>query len=150
LGNALVNLGTRESGTAKLEEAVVAFREVLEIETRERVPLQWAATQNNLGNALLVLGQRESGTAKLDEGVAAYREALKERTRERVPLDWALSFGNQGVALMLLAERRRDAAMAKTALSQINAAFETTRDGGNVPRAASYQQQLPRARALGR
>jgi hypothetical protein len=35
----------------------------LEEYTRERVPLRWALTQNNLGNALLRLGERESGTA---------------------------------------------------------------------------------------
>src|SRR5262249_31964355 len=116
--------------------------------TRERVPLQWAASQNNLGNALRVLGERGSGTAKLEEAVVAYREALKERTRARVPLDWAGSFGNEGVALMLLAEQREDAAMAKTALSQINEAFETMRDNGDAPSAAIYEQQLPRARAL--
>jgi hypothetical protein len=63
-------------------------------------------------------------------------------------LQWAVSFGNEGVVLMLLAERRRDAAMAKTALSQINAAIETMRDGGNAPSAAYYEQQLPRARAI--
>jgi hypothetical protein len=33
--------------------------------TRERVPLQWARTQNNLGNALRGLGERESGTRDL-------------------------------------------------------------------------------------
>ena len=33
--------------------------------TRERVPLQWATTQNNLGIALRILGERESGTARL-------------------------------------------------------------------------------------
>jgi hypothetical protein len=38
--------------------------------------------------------------------------------------------------------------MAKTALDQINTAFETMRDGGNAPRAAYYERQLPRARAL--
>ena len=38
--------------------------------------------------------------------------------------------------------------MAETALSQINAAFETMRDGGNAPSAAYYEQQLPRARAI--
>jgi len=54
---------------------------VLILYTRERVPLAWAATQNNLGGALLILGQRERGTARLDEAVVAYREALKERTR---------------------------------------------------------------------
>ena len=65
-----------------------------------------------------------------------------------MPLLWATSFGNEGVALMLLAERRADAVMAKTALSQINTAFETMRDGGNAPGAAFYERQLPRARAI--
>ena len=45
-------LGERESGTARLEEAVAAYRAALEERTRERVPLDWAMTQNNLGNAL--------------------------------------------------------------------------------------------------
>jgi hypothetical protein len=40
--------------------------------TRERVPLEWAATQTNLGAALLRLGERESGTARLEQAVAAY------------------------------------------------------------------------------
>ena len=59
-----------------------------------------------------------------------------------------MSFGNQGVVLVLLAERRGDAAMGKTALSQINEAFETMRDGGHAPSAAYYEGQLPRARAI--
>jgi tetratricopeptide (TPR) repeat protein len=73
-------------GTARLEQAVAAYRAALEEWTRERVPLDWAVTQNNLGNALALLGERESGTARLEEAVAAYRAALEERTRERVPL----------------------------------------------------------------
>jgi tetratricopeptide (TPR) repeat protein len=148
LGLSLYRLGERESGTAKLEEAVAAYREALKEWTRERVPLQWATTQNNLGNALLRLGERENGTAKLEEAVAAYREALREYTRERAPLDWVSILGNQGVTLMFLAERRKDAAMAKVALSQINTAFETIRDGGNTQSASFYEEQLPRARAL--
>ena len=71
-----------------------AFRAALEEYTRERVPLDWATTQNNLGNALQWLGEREGGTARLEEAVVAYRAALEERTRERVPLDWAASLGN--------------------------------------------------------
>ena len=99
LGTALWTLGQRESGTARLEEAVAAYREALEECTRERVPLEWARTQNNLGLALSTLGERESGTARLEEAVAAYREALKEWTRERVPLDWAMTQNNLGNAL---------------------------------------------------
>ena len=105
LGNALLRLGERESGTDKLDEAVAAYREALKEYTRERVPLQWALTQMNLGNALLRLGERESGTDKLNDAVAAYREALKEYTRERVPLQWALTQMNLGNALLRLGER---------------------------------------------
>ena len=48
LGIALVSLGERESGPARLEEAVLALREALKERTRERVPLQWAATRKSL------------------------------------------------------------------------------------------------------
>ena len=44
---------------------MAAYRAALEERTRERVPLDWAQTQNNLGNALETLGERESGTAHL-------------------------------------------------------------------------------------
>jgi tetratricopeptide (TPR) repeat protein len=105
LGAALRTLGERESGTARLEEAVAAYRAALEELTRERVPLDWAGTQNNLGNALHTLGGRESGTARLEEAVAAYRAALEEMTRERVPLQWATTQNNLGAALQTLGER---------------------------------------------
>ena len=75
--------------------------------TRERVPLDWAMTQNNLGNALSTLGERASGTARLEEAVAAYRHTLLERTRERMPLDWAATQNNLNASEILLAERRK-------------------------------------------
>jgi dTDP-4-amino-4,6-dideoxygalactose transaminase len=105
-------------------------------------------TQMNLGIALEMLGERESGTARLTEAVAAFREALQENTRVRVPLEWAKSSGNQGVAMVVLAERRGDAKMAKLAVQQIEAVFTTMRDAGNVPSAAYYEAQFPKARAL--
>ena len=104
---ALRVLGERESGTARLDEAV---------ETPIARPCwntpaiacrcDWAMTQNNLGNALGTLGERESGTARLDEAVEAYRAALLERTRERVPLDWATTQNNLGVRSECLASAR--------------------------------------------
>jgi tetratricopeptide (TPR) repeat protein len=101
------SLGEREAGTARLlEEAVTAYRDALLEYTRERVPLQWATTQNNLGNALKTLGARESGTARLEEAVSAYRDALLERTRDRVPLQWAMTQNNLKIVLRLLEERQ--------------------------------------------
>ena len=79
-------LGKERGDNARLATAIGFYRKVLGIRSRERVPLDWATTQNNLGTALASLGERESGTARLEEAVAAYREALTERTRERVPL----------------------------------------------------------------
>ena len=60
LGIALWKLGERESGTARLEEAVGAFHAALEVRTRERIPLLWAATQNDLGNALETLSRERT------------------------------------------------------------------------------------------
>jgi Tetratricopeptide repeat len=76
---------------------VTAFRAALKERTRERVPLDWATTQNNLGTALWNLGEREIGTARLEEAVTAFRAALKEYTRERVPLQWATTQNNLGL-----------------------------------------------------
>ena len=78
LGLALWRLGERESGTARLEEAVAAFRAALQERSRDRVPLEWAMTQNNLGLALWRLGERESGTARLEEAVAPIMRRSKK------------------------------------------------------------------------
>ena len=87
------------------EQAVAAYRAALQERTRERVPLAWATTQNNLGNVLLALGKLESGTESLEQAVAAYTEALEECTSERVPLDWAMTQKNLGRAIQILRER---------------------------------------------
>ena len=105
LGNALATLGERERGPERLEQAVAAYTEALKERPRERVPLDWAMTQNNLGNALVSLGERERGPERLEQAVTAYTEALKERPRERVPLDWAMVQNNLGNALVTLGER---------------------------------------------
>ncbi|MEX2264131.1 MAG: tetratricopeptide repeat protein, partial [Bryobacteraceae bacterium] len=121
-------IGEQSGESARLEEAVAAFREMLREWTRERVPLDWAMTQNNLGNALGRLGERESGTARLGEAVAAYREALREWTRERTPLDWAMTQNNLGNALRSLGERESGTARLEEAVAACREALlERTR-----------------------
>ena len=87
--DALTTYGGQAGNNESLTEAVAAHRAALTEYTRERVPLDWARTQDGLGNALSRLGERESGTGRLEEAVAADRAALTEWTRERVPLWWA-------------------------------------------------------------
>src|SRR3954465_2583764 len=90
LGIALTALGTRESGTEKLEQAIEAFRLALLELTRERAPLDWARTQSNLGAVLWNVGIREDSAEKLEEAIEAFRSALLEFPRERTPLNWAM------------------------------------------------------------
>jgi tetratricopeptide (TPR) repeat protein len=124
LADALSILGEQSGRNKFLEEAVEAYHAALEEWTRERVPLNWAMTQNNLGSALLRLGERESGTARLEKAVEAYRAALEERTRERVPLDWAMTQNNLGSALLRLGERESGAARLEEAVEAYRAALE--------------------------
>jgi hypothetical protein len=65
-----------------------------------------------------------------------------------VPLYWAESFGNQGIAMMLIADRSNDAAVAETAVQQIETATETLRSGGQAQWTAGFEAQLPKARAI--
>jgi hypothetical protein len=119
-------LGERESGTARLELAVGAYRDALLEYTRERVPLDWAMTQNNLGTALRMLGERESGTARLGQAVEAYRDALLEYTRERVPLQWAMTQNHLGNALATLGERENGTARLGQAVAAWDACLTVT------------------------
>jgi tetratricopeptide (TPR) repeat protein len=133
-----------QSGTSQpLEEAIGDLEEALKERTRERVPLDWAATQNDLGIALERLGEREAGTARLEAAVAAYQEALKERTRERVPLDWAATQYNLGSALYELGLREADTAKLEAAVAAYQEALKVWRG----PDASMAQDNLDRAQA---
>ena len=122
-------LGEERGRNTELETAIRYYRKVLEVSTREHVPLDWAATQNNLGTALRNLGERESSTTRLNEAVAVYREALKELTRERVPLDWAATQNNLGSALESLGEWEAGTARLDEAVAAFREALkERTRE----------------------
>jgi hypothetical protein len=63
LGVALFRLGERESGTARLDEAVAAYHEALKDQTRARVPLLWAKSTGNQGVALMLIAKRRTDGA---------------------------------------------------------------------------------------
>jgi hypothetical protein len=92
-------LGERENGTARLDEAVEAFREALKERTRERVPLDWAMStgkqgeaftrladsRNDVGMAAMAVSQIEQALAVLRDGghvlLAKYYEARLPEAR---------------------------------------------------------------------
>jgi tetratricopeptide (TPR) repeat protein len=111
LANALSDQAPQAEGAEAvtvLGQAVEAYRQALEIRTREHFPQDWAATQYNLGAALEELGTRsgaEEGRKPLEDAVAAYRSALEVRTKADLPQDWAATQNNLGVALQELGTR---------------------------------------------
>jgi tetratricopeptide (TPR) repeat protein len=58
---------------ALLEQAVGAYRQGLQVYTREQFPQDWAMTQNNLSDALEALGNQSKG----EEGLNRKREAVE-------------------------------------------------------------------------
>jgi len=122
-------LGEQRRANDWLDESIKAHWQLLSHWRRERVPLDWAMTQNNLGNALSALGGRESGTARLEEAVAACRAALLEYTRERAPLQWAMTQNNLGNALQTLGGRESGTTRLEEAVEAFRAALlERTRE----------------------
>jgi tetratricopeptide (TPR) repeat protein len=115
---------------------------------RERVPLDWAGTQNNLGNVLATLGKRESGTRRLEEAVSAFREALEERIRERVPLEWAQTQNNLGNALQALGQRESGTKRLEEALVAVGLAWDAYRKSGIHQYDVGFESRLASIRSL--
>ena len=145
--DALYRQGDERGDNAALKQSIDTWRLVLQQRPRARVPLDWAAMQNNLGRVLKTLGERESGTAQLEEAVATYRAALEERTHDRVPLDWAMTQMNLGNALQVLGERESGTARLEEAVAAYRAALEEWTRAGVPLRWAVTQNNLGNALA---
>ena len=122
-------LGIQKGDNEALGKATTLLREVTVSLGRERLPLQWAMTQNNLGAALAALGGRERSTGRLEEAIGIYRSVLEKLTRRRVPLDWAATQNNLGKAFASLGERESGTASLQRAVQAYEAALlERTRE----------------------
>ena len=134
-----------------LDEAIAACRAALQERTREKVPLYWATTENNLGNALRSLGQQRSDAALLNEALAAYRAALEERTRSKMPLEWATTKNNLGLALAALGQQEsHPARLIEAVAAYREALLERTREKAPLDWALTQSNLGNALRILGR
>ena len=139
LALAAETIGAQSGDKEPLQPAVEEYRELLDVWTRERMPLDWATVQNNLGATLWTLGEREDNTERLKQAVEAFSAALEVRTRERVPLAWAQTQNNLGNTLRALGEREADTEKLKQAVEAFRAALEV-RTRERVPLAWAQSQ----------
>jgi tetratricopeptide (TPR) repeat protein len=101
LGDALFTLGERGyempkvEKTARLEDAISAYREALKEYSRKRVPVNWVRIQSMLGEALLKLGERESAISPLGN----LRDALRcfgDRQNSELFREWEEAIRREG------------------------------------------------------
>ncbi|MDJ0534392.1 MAG: CHAT domain-containing protein [Xenococcaceae cyanobacterium MO_207.B15] len=80
-----------------LEISIAYYQLALQEWRQDNVPLNWAATQNNLAAAY---SQRIEGDRRenLEQAIACYQLALQERRQDNVPLDWATTQHNLATA----------------------------------------------------
>ena len=144
---ALYQQGDERGDNTAAQQALTITTQILQQQSRDDAPLQWAGAERNRGLVLTMLGARESGTEHLEEAVAAHRAALEEQTRERVPLDWAGTENNLGDVLWLLGDRGSGTAHLQEAVAAFRAALGGTDARSDAVRLGKYAEQ-PRQRAL--
>jgi nucleoid-associated protein YgaU len=69
--------GEEFGDNSALADAIDLYRAIQRERMRERVPLEWAATQNDLGIALRTLGVRTGRKDQLEASLAAVRGAAE-------------------------------------------------------------------------
>jgi tetratricopeptide (TPR) repeat protein len=131
----LLGLRAYDIGTVELEKtdfmkiAIEAYKKALEVYTRDRFPMDYGATQNNLGAAYSILAEVEAKAENSKRAIEAYEEALKVRTRDRFPMQYGMTQNNLGAAYSRLAEVEAKAENSKRAIEAYEEALKVyTRD----------------------
>ncbi|MHC5717554.1 MAG: CHAT domain-containing protein, partial [Nostoc sp.] len=85
------------SKASNMEIAITGYEVALTVYTREALPQNWAATQNNLAIAYSdrIKGDRADN---IENAIAAYIAALSVYTREVLPQQWAMTQNNLAAA----------------------------------------------------
>jgi tetratricopeptide (TPR) repeat protein len=117
LAGAIQSVGSQNGIMTLMKDAIASYRITLQELTRERMPLDWAMTQDSYGVALCDLGAFRDDERLIEEAISAHREALLERTRERAPIGWAITQNNLGNALGFLGGMRGDERLIEEAVS---------------------------------
>ena len=66
--------------------------------SRDREPLAWAETQNQLGNILAALGQQRRDAELFERAIQCFSNALEEFRQDNSPSEWAATQYNLGTA----------------------------------------------------
>ena len=84
-----------------VKQAVQHYKESLQIFTKDKYPIQYAMTQNNLGTAYTDLPAETSQqrTENVHKAIECYKAALEIRKKDEYPQDYCFTAANIGLVL---------------------------------------------------
>lgn len=133
---------------ALFDQAVQNYLQVLNIDTRENSPLQWANAQIAMGWALKDQGIRAGGdkaVSALTQSAQAFRNALEVYTRTDHPRNWADAQSDLGAVLIEEGDRTVGDQAAKLyteAVQSLHAALDIYTRANYPEKWAGIQQSL--------
>jgi len=123
LGTALAHIGERETGTARLKEAVAPLKKAIAILSRDADMQAWASAQLRLGQVLALIGERDRSSAALRDAAQAFREGLKETDAKTQASAFVAAQMGLGSVLLALEEREGGVLLLEEAVDAYSAAL---------------------------
>ena len=157
-GAALLNLGVcrhvigdRKVDLTFLQSAEKALRAALNVTSKTKPAVNWAASQTSLGSMLDSLGARQKDPVMLRDAIAAHEAALSVADRDENPFEWSGRKSNFAGALFTLAELEQDATLMEEAISSQKTALSVLpKETASEPKAQSNVNLAIYKRGLGR
>ncbi|HVY43562.1 MAG TPA: caspase family protein [Hyphomicrobiaceae bacterium] len=127
---ALTSLGEFGGDTARLDDALHLYDEVMTWLDGQPDDDAWADAYNEFGYALSIYGDRQQSTEYLEDAQHAFEQVAGIWTKDRRPADWARVRNNLGNVLASLGDRAQDPQKWQQAIAAYNDALSVwTEDG---------------------
>ncbi|WP_027061559.1 caspase family protein [Mesorhizobium loti] len=107
-----------------LQQAIEAYRIILNFIPNGEQNRDWAITRNNMAVVLQNIGERETETAHLEEAAQIFRDSLVVFEREKDDRNWAAAQNNLGNVLLKLGERESDPKHLNEAVAAMRATLD--------------------------
>ncbi|BCG94065.1 caspase family protein [Mesorhizobium sp. 131-2-1] len=107
-----------------LQQAIDAYRIILDFIPNGEQNRDWAITRNNMAVVLQTIGERETDTARLEQAAQIFRDSLAVFERERDDLNWAAAQNNLANVLLKIGERESDPKRLNEAVAAMRATLE--------------------------
>jgi tetratricopeptide (TPR) repeat protein len=148
-GEVLVTLAGREAQSKKrlLQQAIYAYRSVLEEYTREKSPADWAGAMKDLGLTQMNLGFLEDNIDLLKSAISSFDSALTLYASDTKSAEWMTTQTHRGNALVLIGDCHMKAAEPIDAVKSFKAAQTVLEQVVTKDELEPVQQKLKTAEA---